>query len=64
MNTITVWLLIALSSGYEFSNGAVPAATLGQFPAAAECQRVASVIRESSHRPQAMRCIQATVVRP
>lgn len=59
MSTITVWLLVAVSTGY-YNHGSV--STVAEFPTAAACEHVRKSIPNVG-QTVAARCIQATVVK-
>lgn len=61
MTTVTLWLLVSLpinSSGHY----ATPTSIVERFTSAAECNRVAEIMRLSSTVPK-LQCIQATIVK-
>ena len=60
MTTITVWLLISLNTG---SYPQRPITLVERFATAAECQRVAGVIKSATGFPITT-CIQAEVIKP
>jgi hypothetical protein len=66
ITTITLWLLINIGGKYGYS--AQQTAVVERFATAQECERVASILRESSakvsERAAILQCVQATVVKP
>lgn len=66
MNTITLWLLISIGNG-GISSNATTTATIERFTTSAECQRIATGIRDS-HSAWAIKpdlqCLEAKVYKP
>lgn len=61
MNTVTLWLLISV--GTTWSRGGAPTVTVERFATAAECERVAEIIRQDKQAAPMLHCIEARVVR-
>ncbi len=60
MTGVTVWLLVSI--GFYSIHGS---ALIERFPNREECQRVLEAMRDAAEtRKPALRCIQATVVKP
>jgi len=57
ITTVTLWLLISVGK-YERFNTAI----VERFATVGECERVRKLVDETTSRPPAMRCIQATIV--
>lgn len=63
MNTVLIWLLVSVGSGY-MSHGS-PTQVVERFESAADCEHMANLIRETRQEARPLlRCIQAKVVRP